>query len=696
MELNNRSQYKTSFFFILAVIISLLIYLLGCHLINHVRILPDAVTATAHFFPEDIQFIKPEPYERMFFIFGVVCLPVVSTLIYWLLMIIDKKRPHLFDFTAYDNFNRLKHLFTVGLLFIWGYFILKTTAGYGATWQNYFKIHHNHYLFRASILILTAIVLWKIKIPKIKPAIILAIALVVIAATSFTQLRPETVFLSTGDTAFHFGVLLGAINQVYHGLTILTDISSQYGIIYPYVMSGLSHIFGYNITRVSIFFTFLIFLSYFFIYLALKNLFDKKSSFSLLALLFILGISHPFFECLILRGRQNLPYYQYFPLRVIFSAFFIWYIWRYLKNKTWSNYLFGFVMSGLAMLWNLDTGIPVAVSWSSFLIYDTLTKKEWSANKKIIRSIGHVTSLLTTIMVSVLAYSLFAYERSGRFPVWMDLFKFQELFYKSGFNMLPMKPMDLWNIMLYIYFAVFLCSMIALLNGRATDKDKFRFFLSILGVGVFVYYQGRSHSLNLFPTSYPCLILIASIVYDFRQEYGLDRNNWKNQFNNHLFSWNLIKAIPLLIVMNYGLLNFVTELPSVVQWDRFALKELSAPVVLDKRLDEAVRFINRHKKNNRIVIISDYNDYLYYKTNTYSGLPFSSLIEVLSLEQIDVIKKVIQEKKVEHIFYVESGNSRLLESIMPEIKNNYYAAVTNENGSLIMYERKQDNKNEET
>lgn len=687
MDLSVKKEYKTSFFFLIAVIISLLIYLLGCHLIKNNHSLQEAATVTAHFFPEDQQFIRPEPYERAFFIFGVVCLPVVSVLAYWFLLIIDKKRPHFFNFTAYRNFNRLKHLLAVTLLFIWGYFILKTTAGYGATWQNYFKIHHNHYLFRLSFLIVTAIVLLKIRWPKIKPAFIFSLALVILAATSFTQMRPETVFLSTGDTTFHFSVLLGAINQVYHGLTILTDISSQYGILYPYFMSALSHIFGYSITKISIFFTFLIFLSYFFIYLALRNLFGKKSWFGLFALLFIVGISHPFFECLILRGRQNLPYYQYFPLRVIFSAFFVWYIWRYLKKATGSTYVFGFAMCGLAMLWNLDTGLPVALSWTGFLIYTTLAQKRWSSREKILKSMGHIGSLVITGIVSVMAYSFFAYWRSGQFPVWMDLLEFQELFYKTGYNMLPMKPIDLWNIMLYVYFAVFLDSMIALMHGRATDKDKFRFFLSILGVGVFVYYQGRSHLLNLFPVSYPCLLLMASIVYDFRQNYSLGLNNWKNQFNNNLFGWNLLKVIPLFIVITYGILNFITEAPSVVQWDKFALKELNAPVVLDKRLAEAVQFINSHKKNKRLVIISDYNDYLYYKTNTYSALPFSSLIEVLSLEQIEVIKKVIQEKKVEDIFYIESGNNLLVSSIMEDIKDNYLEAARHESGSMIRYKR---------
>lgn len=692
MELNKRNEYKTSFFSLVAVIVSLLVYLLGCSIIKNDHIVQEAVTVTAHFFPADQQFIKPEPYERAFFIFGVICLPIVSIFTYRVLLIVDKKRPHFFNFTAADNFNRLKHLCAIILLFIWGYFILKTTAGYGATWQNYFKIHYNHYLFRLSFLIVTAIVLLKIKMPKIKPVFVFSIALVVLAATSFTQVRPETVFLSTGDTTFHFSVLLGAINQVYHGLTVLTDISSQYGILYPYFMSGLSHIFGFSIARISIFFTFLIFLSYFFIYLSLRNLVGRKSWFVLVALFFILGITHPFFECLILRGGQNLPYYQYFPLRVIFSSFFIWYIWHYLKKETWSNYLFGFAMCGLAMLWNLDTGLPVAGSWTIFLIYTTLAEKGWSSRKKMVKSAWHAGSLAATVMVTGVTYGFFAYWRSGRFPVWMDLFKFQELFYKTGYNMLPMKPIDLWNIMLYVYFAVFLGSVIALLNGRVTAKDKFRFFLSILGVGIFIYYQGRSHLLNLFPTSYPCLILIASLVYDFRQEYSLDRNNWNNQFSNNLFGWNLLKVIPLLLVVTYGLLNFVTELPAVVQWDRFALKELSAPVVLDKRLDEAVLFINSHKKNNRIVIISDYNDYLYYKTNTYSGLPFSSLIEVLSLEQIEVIKKVIREKKIEQIFYIESGNNLLVSSIMPDIKNNYLAAARNDSGSMVMCERKQDGK----
>lgn len=686
MDVSNRNEYKESFFFIAAIVISLLVFLLGCQVIGYGLSFQNTAVTSVHFSAADQQYVKPEPYERAIYFFGIFCFPIIATLAYGALSFIDKKWPNMFNFAARDNFNRIKYLFTITVLFIWGYFILQTTAGPNATWQNYFRINYNYYLFRLSFLLCAIALLLKVKIVKTKPIIIFSAALIVLLVTSFTQLRPETVFLSNGDTNLHFGILLGAVNQVYHGQTILTDISSQYGILYPYFMSALGHIFGFSLIKISFFFTALIFLSWLFIYLSLRQLFGKRSWFGLFAFLVILGIAHPLFNSLILRGGQNMPYYQYNPLRVIFSAFFIWYIWQYLKEETRLKYLFGYFMCGLGMLWNMDTGIPVALSWTGFLVYSAISENRWEKKKKIIEISKHLLSLLITGLLSVGAYSLYAYWRSGQFPRWLEALEFQGLFYKSGFNMLPMAPLDLWNIMIFIYLAVFLSCVIALYKGKVTAADKYKIFLVFIGIGIFTYYQGRSHTLCFFPPAYPGLILLASLIYDFRQKYEINKENWKALLNNRIFGWDLVKVIPLIIIFTYGVLNFITVLPAVGYWAKFNFRELYAPVILEPRLAEAIEFIKNNKKSDRVVIFSDNNDYLYYKTATCSGLPFSSIVEVFSQEQIDLIVKTIQEKKIKQIFYVESGSNRIVSSALPEIIKNYKEAAKSKSGQTILYE----------
>lgn len=686
MNSNNLNKHKNSFFFIAALSFSFLIFLLGCQVIKHMEYIKYTSIVPFHFFPEDIPNLRPEPYEQAFFFFGLFCLPLVSLLSYWWLTVIDRKNPMFFHFTANEKFNRVKKLLTVALLFGWAYQILVHTSGSGATWESAFRINHDYYIFRLMILCILGVILLQSRRREIKGYFVFSLALVILALTSFVELRTEPVFLSTGDTSFHFGIIMGAINQVFHGQTILTDISSEYGILYPYFMSWLSRMFGYSIFKVSIYFVSLIFLSYLFIYLAFRKLFGK-GWYGLVALLFVLGIAHPFYESVILRAGQNLPYYQYNPIRLIFSSFFIWYIRVFLREETRTKYCFGFFLSGLAMLWNLDTGIPLALSWTGFLAYNSLAKQGLDYRQKLKSALGHLGILAATTGLTILGYSLFTYWRSGRLPQWLELFRFHEIFYKSGNNMLPMAPFDLWNIVLFIYLAALLGCMIALLNGRVQTEDKFKFFLALLGVGIFIYYQGRSHVLNLFPVSYPCLILIAMFIHEFMVKYGRRIRDWKKLPGDSLFGWDLIKVFPLLIIFAYGVLNFVTLLPVLQNWVKITAKEVNQPVMLDQNLAETVQFITDHKKSDRIVIIADNNDYLYYKTNSFSPFPVASLIEVLCQEQMDSLAKVITDGQVEQVFYIEGSPNRFVSSLIPVVKGNYAEKKKNESGRIILYER---------
>jgi hypothetical protein len=54
---------------------------------------------------------------------------------------------------------------------------------------------------------------------------------------------------------------------------------------------------------------------------------------------------------------------------------------------------------------------------------------------------------------------------------------------------------------------------------------------------------------------------------------------------------------------------------------------------------------------------------------------------------MDSLAKVIADRKVAQIFYVEGSPNRFVSSLMPVVKGNYAEKKKNESGRIILYER---------
>ena len=154
--------------------------------------------------------------------------------------------------------------------------------------------------------------------------------------------------------AFYYSIV-----QVFQGKTILVDLNSQYG-LYPYFLLPLLKLIGLNITAISLIqiFFYLVFCVTFLLILEkfVKNPWVKL--FCLLTFIYlvhILGFIHSEYQY----------YYQYVPHRLIFPALILLVCFFYYRDDRAKRllYIFGFLISSIALLWNLDTGIPVLGVW---------------------------------------------------------------------------------------------------------------------------------------------------------------------------------------------------------------------------------------------------------------------------------------------------------------------------------------------
>jgi hypothetical protein len=91
-------------------------------------------------------------------------------------------------------------------------------------------------------------------------AVVLALAVLCLA----TQAVGDNWFFHRNDICHHIDIVLGAVNQVAHGRTVLVDVSSQHGLLYPYVIAALMALIGITMTGLTVVFACIVLLQGFF------------------------------------------------------------------------------------------------------------------------------------------------------------------------------------------------------------------------------------------------------------------------------------------------------------------------------------------------------------------------------------------------------------------------------------------------
>jgi hypothetical protein len=168
------------------------------------------------------------------------------------------------------------------------------------------------------------------------------------------------------------------------------------------------------------------------------------------------------------------------------------------------------------------------------------------------------------IAISVVAvFAICLRIRYGQFPDIFAALDYQKLFYMYGYYMLPMPPWHPWIILLGIYASGLLYGIIRLLENNISIKSSMFFFLSVLGVGLFSYYQGRSHDLCLLPVGYPAFIIVALFTDMLVKKVNI--------FN---FIGDKINLTLILFLIIYISLSFVYNVPGIISTISMRLKPL--------------------------------------------------------------------------------------------------------------------------
>lgn len=349
------------------------------------------------------------------------------------------------------------------------------------------------------------------------------------------------------------------------------------------------------------------------------------------------------------------------------------------KNKSRAIYYSSYLLYALAIFWNIDSGIIVMFSWFLILIIEEaylhgINKIFWK------RSFGHLLAGAAAVVVATSLFAAYTYLNAGTMPDLGNILKYQALF-ASGYFMLPMlPPPHIWNFVVVLYLAGLLFSIISFFKKSYDYKIKLIAYLSLLGIGLFAYYEGRSHDLTLFGPSYPALVLLVIFADRLFERIKKRGFGLYGELAALLLSLYIIFAAPFNLLYNtgeywrfanLGIASFASDEQSVMRKNIEFIKSLAQP-------------------NERILILSLNNEgILYACSRTRSALDIPSSTDWFFKSEIDDIVNFLNDSGGAKIFIGEplSQYDRFSQEIRKIIETRYKIVVSSGTG-LSLYSLK--------
>ncbi|RCX19015.1 concanavalin A-like lectin/glucanase superfamily protein [Fontibacillus phaseoli] len=685
MEHEREAENKRSFVlgFIVTLLSLVVVYIL-CIFVKK------EVTNSIYFeisglFTVSVDSFLPEPQERLRFVLSVICFPVVISLVYLPInKVISKISSRITD-TLFRIFVAISILILVSLLWI-----------YGRQDSNHFFIRDyfllNEPLISVLLIVLMAMTFFLFKYKKLNfelqtshcRRINLFASILIISALLLISLTNVYSVYSINDTGMytsHLNAVFHSVAAIYKGESLLVDVNNQYG-LYPHFLEIIFRIIGLDVFKFTLVMSLLIFLCFYFLYKSLDHLITKKA-FVILGIFFVIFYGYVHFKV-----YSRDPYFQYYPIRTLFPTLLIYCSIIFFKQQSKRKYYLFTLLFSMGVLWNLDTGLIVLIAWVLVLIYDSALQDQ-SFGSVIRKSSKHIITAIICLIVVVLFYCLFIYLRSGQIPDIVEFFSYQIYFYGYGFFMLPMELIHPWNLVALTYIVGLVISFIGFINKSRTTMMRLIFLLSILGTGLFSYYQGRSHNHVLSLVWYPALMLLILYIYLL---YERQRNYFRNgEKQSWIFSFISIVSILFLVFTFITLLSSGKELYSVMneRWSKLVERN-ETPVTNE------LSFIKDNTSMDEKVLILSYHsgiDYLNSNADPFLNIPGTS--ELFLKKDYERIFAAIEDSSLNKVFIDNNFISNIQLNygfnvkVLSLLYENFDIVDRSDLGNVLLLERKE-------
>jgi hypothetical protein len=456
---------------------------------------------------------------------------------------------------------------------------------------------------------------------------------------------------------FHANIIAYALSQAAAGHTDY----HQYG----FYARMLAPFFKFNSTtlfNISLLMGLLFIVSSFAIYRTLSGIVKNQIAVPAFALLFFLSSgTWSFLDA----GKAQVsidPYFAYYPIRFLFPALMVLFFYLHAAYK--EKYLIAIcgLLGGVSLWWNFDSGVATAGAASATMFLQVIFSR-----KRFADTIRFGIFLIAMSISFFLLLLIFSIQQGGIISPAESL-KYVELFSRSGYMMLPLPGFPSpWFLIAGLYLLGIIISLRGLISGKSTVFHKMSLFLAILGIGLFTYYQGRSHLFNLPPVIWPALLLL--FIFSDRLLRMLRCGLLNGSFKLALLPTVFLTFCALATIIKGG---NILEM-GVMRTCRGVLNPTRSNLV-----DRNTAFIIENAGECRSVNIISFMQGVYYaETGLRAGISDFDMVEIFFLE--DWLKIVNELRKAQVPLFIERTH------VAPWLYKVYKLKAVSQDGSLLCF-----------
>lgn len=491
------------------------------------------------------------------------------------------------------------------------------------------------------------------------------------------------VFPLTGvwNHGIHFDAVFYSCAQVMNGKILLVDFMNQYG-LYPIFLEPIFRLISFNVFTFTLLMAALMAVSYFcFLYFLRKAKVNN-----IIAIIGILAL----FYVYVMQPRSFLSndvYFQYFPLRLIIPAIYLALSAKYFEKPNRKLYYGILLILSFGILWNMDSGLIAYLTFLISLCYTELLRWNTECTSRdnlktlIVACTKHILKAIGILFLAIAVLYLYYLLRFGEIPNLLGLVSFQKIFYGFGYYMLNMPTLHPWILVL----SIFVMGLAKGIHCIFTKTDRYHstiiFSLSILGFGLFSYYQGRSHDYTFYAILYlPLLLLIlfANQLYEKVRVMVLEKRYSIGTILMFLMTFFILFSAAITVFRPTALEGYLAGIKD--HW----IPNAEGYSSVAKRIN----FINKNtKEGEEVFIVSPHQGVLYAYSGTCNPINTPGNVETIAKVYIDNQNYYLSEEApigFKYFLFAESGIDAEQRTILDTL---YQQVAYDEGSQLLLYEK---------
>lgn len=474
-------------------------------------------------------------------------------------------------------------------------------------------------------------------------------------------------WFNSADAVFY------SIGQIAAGRTLLVDLPSQYG-LFPIFLQPVFKVVGLSIMGVSSVFALMQICSLAAVHAVAQRVIRDKAI-KITYTLTLLAVT--FGTMLWLIGLDD-PYFQYWPIRFFWPAISLFAFYRYSRNSTPWNAFSLSLIGAVGSLWNSDSGLVIVIAFAGVLSAKWVVLGASSVPKKALKQkvIAHALLVhIATFIFCLASMCLWLTLITQGAVNWTWVFEYQHIFYRLGFMMLPMPIYHFpWMSIMGIYLLSLLVATQIWAHHPQSKTAELLLFLGLLGLGLFVYYQGRSHVLNLISVSWPAITLLA--ILSDRTLRGVRAGLLGRSHLAHP-----IAGLSVLLILSGVLL---TGIPRMLEQARGPFE--SRNEYADEVVSDELAFIRREATPGEKCAILSLRQGLYHAaTGLASPLSGPGYVEMLLLRDRDNLIAQLAKGNLECVFVGLGKSSELNLGVeIMSLMSKYEITAQGSMGSIVL------------